>query len=213
MGSNWSWTARCQAIFHLGGYLIHPLLLLLLLISLPLTLLGSTPLAIVGYLGFFSFGPPLLYALSQYYLHRGRWVHQWAYLPLLTLFGTGLCLNNTVAVVQGLTGVGGQFLRTPKFRIQAADDGWRGSSYRLPVPPIVYVEAGLSIYALGVVALNVWLDKWWPVPFLLLYAAGFAVMVVVGLWQGKRPRHTPRRRTTGHPRDRRLRFKRDHVRV
>ena len=117
--SPWPLAARCSGLVHLGSYLIHPLLLLLLLVALPLMRLGVDPAPHLTVLSLASFGPPLLYAVAQRRLHPQDWWRRWAYLPLLTLLGTGLSLNNTIAVVQGFSGRDGQVLRTPKFRVES----------------------------------------------------------------------------------------------
>jgi cellulose synthase/poly-beta-1,6-N-acetylglucosamine synthase-like glycosyltransferase len=186
-GSSWSTLARLAGLVHLGSYLIHPLLLVLLLVSLPLMQLGIDPAPHLALLSLASLGPPLLYAVAQQQLHPHDWWKRWAFLPLLTLLGTGLSLNNTVAVCQGLTGRGGQFLRTPKFRVETTGDGWRGSSYRLPLDFVWLGEVALLGYALLAVYTALDTGKWWSAPFLLIYAGGYGLMVAVGLWQARRP--------------------------
>lgn len=187
----WPRANRLAALGHLGNYLIHPLLLLLLLVSLPMVALGIDPAAPLAYLSLFSFGPPLLYAIAQRRLYPATWLRRWALLPLLMLFGTGLALNNTIAVVQGLTGKGGDFLRTPKFQVHGADDQWQHSSYRLPLPPVVLAELTLACYALATVIAAATQGQWGTLLFLLLYAAGFGTIAGVGLWQAwqSRSRH------------------------
>lgn len=192
--SDWPLAARLAGLVHLGSYLIHPLLLLLLLISLPLLLLGVDPAPNLTVLSVASFGPPLLYAVAQQNLHPQDWWRRWAYLPLLTLLGTGLSLNNTVSVCQGLFSRGGQFLRTPKFRVESSRDVWRRSSYRLPLDWVWLGEVVLFIYALITVTTAFAYGKWWSAPFMLIYAGGYGLMVVVGLWQARRSSTTPRKR-------------------
>ncbi len=48
--SNWSLEKRLAGLLHLGSYLLHPFLLLLLLASLPMILLGVNPVAPLAYL-------------------------------------------------------------------------------------------------------------------------------------------------------------------
>jgi len=195
--SDWSLPARLAGLFHLGNYLIHPLLLLLLLITPLLLLLGVDPFGPLAWLSFASVGPPLLYAVAQRRLSRRLWLRRWAYLPVLTLLGMGLCLNNTLAVWQALTNRSGPFLRTPKFSVQDRADSWQNSSYALALDPLVLGEGLLALYAVGGVILAAAQGKWWSVPFLLLYAAGFALMVGMGVgqslrWRGKGSRNPAR---------------------
>ncbi|MEZ4863966.1 MAG: glycosyltransferase [Caldilineaceae bacterium] len=201
--SQWSIFTRVVALIHLGNYLIHPLLLLLLLVSVPLLLAGRDPGAHLALLSFASLGPPLLYAVAQIVLQRGAWWKGWRYLPLLTLLGTGICLNNTIAVWQGLRNQGGVFLRTPKFRVESATDLWQGSGYRLPLGGTFIGETVLCGYALYAVITAVMAGKWTLGAFLAIYVGGFALMIGVELWQAwpRRSKGRPRsaQQEAGHP--------------
>jgi len=201
--SEWPLLMRVAALIHLGNYLIHPLLLLLLLVSLPLLLAGQTPGSQLALLSVASFGPPLLYAVAQIVLHRRRWWRHWCHLPLLTLLGTGLCFSNTLAVWSGMRGQGGVFLRTPKFRVEAATDGWQRSAYRLPLDGALLGELFLFLYALCAVCVAVVYGNWTLGAFLAIYAGGFALMLLVGLWQAwpqrAKPQPPTQKQSASHP--------------
>ncbi len=187
--SEWPLPTRLAGLCHLGSYLLHPCLLLLLLVTLPLMLLGANPSSHLTLLSLMSFGPPLLYAVAQHKLHPQDWRRRWAYLPLLTLLGTGVCLKNSIAVWQGLRSSGGQFERTPKFRVEATTDHWQKSSYRLPLEAVSWGEFALMLYAASTAIFALALGKWLSALFLLIYAGGFGLMIFVDLWQtqpGKR---------------------------
>ncbi len=188
--SDWSLLKRMAALIHLGSYLLHPLLLILLLASLPLLLLGANPGAHIALLSGASLGPPLLYAVGQITLHGRGWWRGWRYLPLLTLLGTGLCFSNTLAVCQGLTDRGGPFLRTPKFRLEQAGDGWQQSGYRLPLDGTFFGELSLLIYATLTVAIAFRGGDWMFGIYLLLYVGGFALLLGISLWQARPARRT-----------------------
>jgi len=174
---------RVSALLHLGNYLIHPMLLTLLLIIPPILLLGASPLSPVPLIGLTSFGPPLLYAAGQVRLDRRNWWRRWAWLPLLTLLGMGVCLNNSRAVWQGLRSNGGEFQRTPKFRVERAGDGWRSSGYRLSIDRMMVGELLLMGYAVFAAVLIAAREGWPSAPFMLLYAASFGAVAGAGLWQ------------------------------
>lgn len=176
---------RISAMLHLGNYLIHPMLLTLLLIIPPILLLGASPLSPVPLIGMTSFGPPLLYAAGQLRLHRRDWWRRWAWLPLLTLLGMGVCLNTTRAIWQGLRQDGGEFQRTPKFRVEQTGDGWRHSGYRLPVDRMLAGELLLMLYAIFAAVLIAEHEGWLSAPFMLLYAASFGAVAFTGLWQSR----------------------------
>ncbi|MBX3012398.1 MAG: glycosyltransferase [Caldilineaceae bacterium] len=201
--SEWPLFTRLVALIHLGNYLIHPLLLLLLLVTLPLLLADQNPGAQVALLSVASFGPPLLYAVAQVVLHRKQWWRQWSYLPLLTLLGTGVCFSNTLAVWEGLRSKGGVFLRTPKFRVETSADGWRRSGYRLPLDSTMIGEFILCIYALCTVLVALADERWTLGLFLAIYAGGFAFMLSVGLWQAwpqrDKTQATKSESNAGHP--------------
>jgi len=182
---------RLAAMIHLGAYLIHPMLLLLLLVIPPLLLLGAQPLSSIPLIGITSFGPPMLYAIGQVRLAGSSWWRRWAYLPLLTLLGMGICLNNSLAVWQGWHTHGGTFQRTPKFRVENSSDRWRGSVYRLPLDRTMAVEIALAFYALLAAYLLSTQTGWPSASFMLLYTASFATVAGASLWQHRRPRIRP----------------------
>jgi len=165
--------------------LIHPLLLVLLLVTLPLMLLDVDPAPHLALLSLLSFGPPVLYAVAQIQLHPDDWWKRWSYLPVLTLLGTGICLKNSIAVWQGLSQTGGQFLRTPKFRVEATGDRWQQSNYRLAIEAVTVGELILMLYALLTVVTALLQGRWWTALFPLIYAGGFGVMIFVALWQAQ----------------------------
>jgi cellulose synthase/poly-beta-1,6-N-acetylglucosamine synthase-like glycosyltransferase len=186
-------STRLAAIVHLGSYLLHPMLLLLLLTIPPLLLLGGATPSPLALLGLTSLGPPLLYAVGQRRLDDARWWRRWAYLPLLTLLGMGVCLNNSLAVWQGMRTRGGDFQRTPKFRVEQANDRWWSSTYALPLDRTMAAEIGLMLYALVAAWLVAGNSGWLSAAFMLLYAVSFAAIVGVSLWQNRPGRAAPLR--------------------
>lgn len=195
--SEWSVARRFAATLHLGAYLLHPLLLCLLLISLPLALIGANPAAPLALLGVTSLGPPLLYAIGQRRLYDRRWLRNMALLPLLMLLGTGLSLNNTIAAWQALFGKKVEFLRTPKFHSLNGAGDWRGSAYRVRLNPVVFAELFLSAYAFAVSWISGHQGNLWTAAFALVYALGFGLVAAYGLWQEWTARLTMRRSSSG----------------
>jgi cellulose synthase/poly-beta-1,6-N-acetylglucosamine synthase-like glycosyltransferase len=195
---------KVEGLVHLGAYFCHPLMVLLLLLTLPLLWFGdatTNPLRwLLAYLGLASVGPPLLYTVSQWELYRGRgWLRRLVALPLLVLMGTGLALSNTAAVLRGLSHRPADFQRTPKFHVQDRRDLWQNKRYSLPMSWLVVGEIALTSYALLTVAVALWRGHIYTVPFLLLYVGGFGLMVAVGIVQSWQ-RRTPLRRYRGRPR-------------
>ena len=171
---------RLQGLIHLSNYLIHPLMLILLLLTLPLLLgQGVTRLPLL-YLGLGSMGPPLLFALSQWDVYPD-WRRRLAYFPFLVLLGTGIALNNALAVGEALTGRPNLFQRTPKFGLEDRTDHWAESRYALPISWMTLGEAFLSLYSLIAVIVAMARGNRYAVPFLLLYLVGFGYVAVLGL--------------------------------
>ncbi len=201
--SDWSWHKRLAALAHLSSYSIHPTILLMLLITLPMLLMDIDPSRHLAVLSIFSFGPPLLYALAQHRLAPRHWLGRFLWLPVLMLLGTGISLSNTIAVWQGLRQQGGAFLRTPKFQISQAPasfssnpagasqttSGWQLSAYRLPLQPVILGEALLCLYAIVTAMAAYTHGQRGAIPFMAVYAAGFGLMVGVELAQAL-PRRT-----------------------
>ncbi len=170
-----SWRVRLGGLLHLGGYLVHPLMLALLLLSLPLFLgKGRMPLPF-AFLGLASMGPPLLYALGQWVLRPvpRLWWRGYRVLPMLMALGVGIAWTNTVAVLEALSGRPTPFRRTPKFNLAGKTGDWRGSRYALRPDGSSLVEVLLGCYALGVVWAALHTGNWPAAPFFALYAWGF----------------------------------------
>ena len=186
---------RILGLLHLSGYAVHPLLVLVLLLSLPMLWLGPATQPSVGLFGWASLGPPLLFALAQRHLYAdqpGGWLRRFAYFPGLMLLGIGLALNGTQAVIEGLIGRGGAFRRTPKFHVKQQADAWANSPYALGLDWTTAGEIVLALYALTAVVVAVWRHSLGAAPFLALYALAFGSTAAVGLWQAGRVHMRPR---------------------
>jgi cellulose synthase/poly-beta-1,6-N-acetylglucosamine synthase-like glycosyltransferase len=176
---------RWQALVHLSTYLIHPLMVMLLLISLPLMLLSFRLHGALGLLSLVSLGPPLMFAISQRRLYPRHWLRRFAFMPGLMWLGTGVALNNTRAIIEALLGVNNVFKRTPKFRIEARNDRWLGSQYALPLDGTIFGELALALYAVVTVGISLWQGNLFAVPFLMLYVSGFGYVGLQGLWDAR----------------------------
>jgi cellulose synthase/poly-beta-1,6-N-acetylglucosamine synthase-like glycosyltransferase len=171
---------RLQGLIHLSNYLIHPLMLILLLLTLPL-LLGQERMHIpLLYLGLGSLGPPLLFALSQWDTYPD-WQRRLVYFPFLVLLGTGIALNNTLAVGEALARRPNLFQRTPKFGLEGHTDRWAESPYALPISRMIPGEVLLGLYSLITVIAALAKGNDYAVPFLVLYLGGFGYVAALGL--------------------------------
>jgi len=183
--SRLAWVTRWQALVHLSSYLVHPLMLVLLLASLPLMLVAGRLPGLLGLLSVVSLGPPLMYAVSQRVLYPEDWLRRYAFMPGLMWLGCGVALNNTRAVIEALIGANSEFQRTPKFRIEARGDRWLGSRYALPLDGMALGELALALYAAITVGVALRQGNLYAVPFLMLYVGGFAYVGLQGLWDAR----------------------------
>ena len=163
---------RVEGILHLSGYLMSPLILLMVLALVPLIAMGVQFPGLVTYFGLAMVGPIVVYALGQRALYPD-WVARYRYFGVLLLLGTGIALNNSIAVFEALTRQGNKFRRTPKFRVEADGDAWNTKRYTLPFGWESVGELAMSAYAFAGVALAWQHHLWWSMPIMILYAMGF----------------------------------------
>lgn len=108
-----------------------------------------------------------------YVVARGGKFDPGAILRVL-LLGVGLSVNQSRAVLVGLLGGSGAFVRTPKrgARVQS----YLPESARLPL-----IELGLGLWNFWGIGVAVLAERWGAVPFLLLFSAGFSWMFWLGV--------------------------------
>ncbi|MGE5175096.1 MAG: glycosyltransferase [Hyphomicrobiales bacterium] len=112
---------------------------------------------------------------------RPDWRAQLRYFPFAMSLGIGLALNNSRAVLEALFGSRGEFLRTPKFRIEGKRDQWGGKRYRVAVSPWAVVEVSLGLYFAWAMLALVHRRLYAPLPFFLLYLFGFLYVGVLSI--------------------------------
>ncbi len=183
--------ARLQAFLHLTHYGIHPFIVLVAVLSLPvlfflpervgpLVRMAGAACVLVA-----ALGPNFLYLISQRTLYPDRWRRKILLLPALTIVGLGISLSNSRGVIEGLLGIKSGFVRTPK----------RGSAhtlrYRARGSRLVAVELFLAGYCLLSFALYSRAGVWGMSPFLLLYAAGYSFVGIGSLLEIRESRSAP----------------------
>jgi cellulose synthase/poly-beta-1,6-N-acetylglucosamine synthase-like glycosyltransferase len=174
------WRVKLEGAVHLTGYLVHPLMLSVLLLTFPMSLSHSWVLLGLPWLMIAAAGPPLMYAVAQ--IADGEdWRRRLLYLPVLVMLGMGLCLSNTAAVLRAMLGIRQDFQRTPKFDLRQAGGDWIGSVYALGGDSLVWAEIGLAVLTL--LLLTMLRVRWAFAPWLLLYAAGLSYVATVNLFQ------------------------------
>jgi hypothetical protein len=143
-----------------------------------------------------TLGPASLYLYAQRQLYAD-WRHRLHSFPYLLLFGTGIALSNTKAILEALGNVQGPFVRTPKFRIERPADTWVGKRYRAAFPWLSLGELGLAVYSGYGMYRAVHQGSYLLLPFLLLFTLGFAAVAGLSLsevFQAVRPHISSRMR-------------------
>ncbi|MBN1582227.1 MAG: glycosyltransferase [Anaerolineae bacterium] len=177
--------ARIQGLIHLSYYLAHPLMLLVMLFTLPLIWFGWLDRWSLAFLSLATLGPPMLYAIGQRAIYSD-WKRRLRALPVLIALGTGMALNSTVAIIEAILGIETAFLRTPKFQVRDRHMRWEGMAYALKADRLVLGEGLLTVYALLTVLAAAIKGYVQVIPFVMLYAAGFGYVSLLAVLQDRR---------------------------
>lgn len=169
---------KVMALMHLSGYTTQPLILMMILLTLPMVLTDPTFGDFVIWLSALASIPPLLYVLGQMHFHRD-WYRRILVYPVMMFLWIGFAWSLTLAVFDGWLHRGGIFVRTPKFRIRGVTGDWRRSSYR-PRPNKSWIaELCIGIYVCIAAWTAVALNHEHLVPLVLSYVV--AELMVLGL--------------------------------
>ena len=187
--SDVSWLVKVQAFLHLTHYMVHPMMLLVVLTSIPMLYTQwffnnlAYPIMIFTLLCLATFGPSSLYLFSQRILYRD-WKTRIKYLPFLMCLGTGIAVNNTKAVLEALMGIKSGFIRTPKYGIQKKGENWKNKHYAIPLNAISILEFFLGLYSLTGLLMFLFFSKYLVSPFLLIYTCGFFYVFFLSVKHG-----------------------------
>lgn len=171
---------KVQATLHLTHYLIHPLMLLVAVLALPVLWLfpvdlpGPLLVTLTVMLLIALAAPGSLYLTSQHLLNRA-WHRQLIWMPAMMCLGVGLAVSNSRAVWEALLGRSSAFVRTPK-QGSVPSVGYRAANTVLP-----WVELAVGLYCTVTIAANIGSGRYLISPYLFIYAVGFATMAVSGL--------------------------------
>jgi len=124
--TNESLIKKVEAFIHLNQYIVHPMMIILALLSFPLILLlkvqissmsVSLTMIIFMFLIFMgAFAPTFLYIVAQKKGYKD-WQKRCLFIPALMVIGCGIAINNTKAVLEALLNIKSDFIRTPKYGV------------------------------------------------------------------------------------------------
>ena len=169
---------KIQAFLHLTHYMVHPMMLLVILTSIPMLFthwyVGGRgwPVMVFTLFCLATCGPSSMYLFSQKVLYTD-WKSRIKFLPFLMCVGTGIAINNTKAVLEALLNIQTSFVRTPKYNIRCRADQWKGKCYTVPLGPLCIIELFFGLYSLTGLLMFLFFSRYLVSPFLLIYTAGF----------------------------------------
>ncbi|MBM4053324.1 MAG: glycosyltransferase [Planctomycetes bacterium] len=184
---------KIEATMHLTQYMVHPMMCILAVLSLPLILLlksvtipTSVPMMVFFFLMFLGvLAPSFLYIISQKIAYKDWW-KRCLFIPVLMFLGCGIAINNTKAVIEALLRIKSDFLRTPKYGVVKQGRNKMAKDYTLPLKSTFVVEILLSVYCC-VGFMQYTSDKRFIFgPFLLIYAIGFFYVGMLSFLQAFR---------------------------
>jgi cellulose synthase/poly-beta-1,6-N-acetylglucosamine synthase-like glycosyltransferase len=190
--SNEPAAVKAEAFFHLTANISYPLMVLMSIILLPAMIVRF-------YQGWFQvlvIDLPLFLAstcsISSFYLAAERalypktWKRTFLYLPFVMAVGIGLSVRNARGVLEAIFNVKSEFVRTPKYRVEAtanATADWSKKTYRKSAGLQPFAEVALGIYFLLAVVYALQNENYATVPFLLLFVWGYLYTGVMSLAQ------------------------------
>ncbi|MGD8292806.1 MAG: glycosyltransferase [Desulfobacterales bacterium] len=187
--SDVSCLVKLQAFLHLTHYMVHPMMLLVVLTSIPMLYSQwffdnlAFPIMIFTLLCLATCGPSSMYLYSQRVLYHD-WKSRIKILPFLMCLGTGIAVNNTKAVLEAFLNRKSGFVRTPKYGIKKREDKWESKKYSIPLNAISILEFFLGLYSLSGLILFLFFSKYLVSPFLLIYTSGFFYVFFLSVKHG-----------------------------
>ncbi len=177
---------KIEATFHLTNNFVFPFILLAALLN-PLVVMIKERggydwyYLIMGAFVLPFFGPFLTYTLAQKEIYS-NWKDKIVLFPLFLAGSIGLAVNNTRAVVLALLGKRSEFVRTPKYGIEKAQENWKAKKYvSSRVEWVTYAEISLAIYMFFGVMISAYYLELAALPFQMMFFAGFSFIGVLSL--------------------------------
>jgi cellulose synthase/poly-beta-1,6-N-acetylglucosamine synthase-like glycosyltransferase len=145
---------KLEATLHLTHYMVSLFMTVLCILALPMLLWTPVPnvgwfmASILMFIVVSAIAPCVMYAGSGFILRRG--MYSLVHFPAMLVMGTGLCLNNTWAVLEGIMGRKAEFIRTPKSGSTSSDK--KLSKYKVNSSTLLGIlETLLGLYCIATV--------------------------------------------------------------
>jgi cellulose synthase/poly-beta-1,6-N-acetylglucosamine synthase-like glycosyltransferase len=179
LASKLPWREKVEATFHLTANFAYPLMVLLAALMFPAMILrynmGFAEMIVVDVPIFLAATASVcaFYALSQKEQYPDTWKSKLKYIPAVLGIGIGISINNALAVLEGLGGKPSEFTRTPKYRIEGANDSWKQKVYKGKSSWVPYAELALACYFTFVNLYALTYGLVGTLPFIAIFQWGF----------------------------------------
>jgi len=181
---------KVEATLHLTANIAYPLMIVFSVILLPAMIVRfyqgwfqmlylDLPLFLASTCSISSF-----YMVAQRELYPREWLGRIKYLPFIMATGIGLAVTNAKAVMEAVVGKQTEFVRTPKYHVGVAEEGWEHKKYvRHRVGWIPFVELVLAAYFVFTTVYSFTMENYLTTPFLLLFLMGYSYVGTMSLFQ------------------------------
>lgn len=177
---------KITGTLHLTHYLVHPLILLTLMLSIIMRIQDAAIFQWAPLFMLSAIVPPLLYLTSPA-PEAPSWLRRLKLIPLLLLLSIGISVNNTKAALLGLFVTNeGVFVRTPKFAVHHSEQRWEQSRYAIGNDPIGFWEFFFMLFAFTGLIVAWILGDYLFAPWLFLYSSGYGLIVFISVMQSIR---------------------------
>ncbi len=181
---------RAEAFVHLTANLSYVLMLIVAL-TMPIAALvrqhASLPLFSALDVALFTLG---IVSVATFYAVSERWLGRpvsrtLALLPFVIAVDIGLSLHKSRAVIEAIVGYRTAFVRTPKLALTRTGSLPRTHAYLRSAWASGLGELALSAWCVAGIVLTLRgpHPSWWPLPFLALFAIGYATIGLAGVVQ------------------------------
>jgi hypothetical protein len=103
----------------------------------------------------------------------------------MIFYATGISINNSVAIFDGMLGRSNEFLRTPKFGIMEKNQDWSGNKYALPFTKTTLLEMFFGAYGCMTIVISLLSGNPIFVPLIAIQTIGFIYVAYLSIVQSR----------------------------
>lgn len=177
---------KIEATFHLANNFAYLFMLMVAAMMLPVIMARqSMNLQIPFWIDLLLFWSATV-SVASFYIAGQRevlktWKRQLCYIPLMMSLGIGLSVNNAKAVLEALVGISTEFVRTPKFGVEARGQQWWANKYITKASGMAILESLFALYYVVIVGYCLRHSNFLSLPFMLLFLFGFGYVGLLSL--------------------------------